>query len=306
MVPFHITTRHRRAPEVLLPCARHIPSHSPVAALRKLLPIPILLLPTLLATHFCHAAPQRVVSINLCSDQLLLLLGAPSQITSISYLARDPNASWIAERAGRFPVNHASLEEIIGLHPDLILSGAYTDTLLRRALKQLGYRVESIPLATSIAGIRDNIRRVAALIGRKSQGERLIADLDTRLAKLRQHRFSRRPRALFYQPNGYTAGDGTLQDEALRLAGWENLAVKLGIQGYAPIDLESLLLAQPEQFFTSPYAPGTQSLAQHRLRHPALRAVTGGKPMRVMPYRYWLCGGPMIADAIERLRQVHP
>ncbi len=268
--------------------------------------ISIPLIPALLVAGLCQAAPQRVVSINLCSDQLLLLLGDPARIASVSHLARDPNASWVAEQARHFPVNRASLEEIIGLKPDLILTGAYTNALLRRALKALGYRVESIPLAKRIADIRRNIRRVAALLDRKARGEQLITHLDERLAQLREHRFARHPRALFYQPNGYTAGRDTLQDEALKLAGWENLPATLGIQGYAPIDMESLLLAKPEQFFTSPYAPGTQSLAQRRLRHPALRAATGGKPMRVMPYRYWLCGGPMIVEAIEQLQRAHP
>ncbi len=267
---------------------------------------PPLILILLLSLGFCQAAPRRVVSINLCSDQLLLLLGDPAQIASVSHLARDPNASWVADRAEGFPLNRASLEEIIGLRPDLILSGAYTNALLRRALKALGYRVESIPLAKNIADIRRNIRRVASLLGREARGEEMLYSLDTRLARLREHRFARHPRALFYQPNGYTAGMNTLQDEALRLAGWENLPATLGIQGYAPIDMETLLLAKPEQFFTSPYAPGTQSLAQRRLRHPALRAATGGKPMRVMPYRYWLCGGPMIIEAIEQLQRAHP
>ena len=267
-------------------------------------------LPALLLALTLSAAaetpPRRVVSINLCSDQLLLLLGEPGQIVSLSYLARDPNASALAERARAYPANHADLEELIAMQPDLVLTGAYTDSALRRALRALGYHLEALPLAHDIATIRANIRRVANWLGHPARGEALIQRLDARLKRLAQKRFKRHPRALFYQPNGYTAGAGTLQDEALKRAGWDNLAARIGLRGYRPIDLETLLLAHPEQFFTSPYAPGTDSLAQRRLRHPALRAATGGRPMIELPYRYWLCGGPMIADAITALQQAHP
>ena len=33
------------------------------------------------------AAPQRVVSVNLCSDQLLLMLANPAQVASVSFLS---------------------------------------------------------------------------------------------------------------------------------------------------------------------------------------------------------------------------
>ena len=42
------------------------------------------------------AAPLRVVSINLCTDQLAMLLAAPGQLVSVTHLARDPEASVMA------------------------------------------------------------------------------------------------------------------------------------------------------------------------------------------------------------------
>ena len=55
--------------------------------------------------------PARVVSINLCSDQLLLLLARPEQIASVSRLALEPNSSYMAGEATRFTVNDAKLEQ---------------------------------------------------------------------------------------------------------------------------------------------------------------------------------------------------
>ncbi|MEW8692284.1 MAG: hypothetical protein AB2535_14510, partial [Candidatus Thiodiazotropha endolucinida] len=43
--------------------------------------------------------PRRVVSVNLCSDQLLLMLADPQQVASVSYLSRDPDSSFVADAA---------------------------------------------------------------------------------------------------------------------------------------------------------------------------------------------------------------
>ena len=42
-------------------------------------------------------APRRVVSINLCTDQLAMMLAAPGQLVSVSQLAGDPHSSAMAE-----------------------------------------------------------------------------------------------------------------------------------------------------------------------------------------------------------------
>ena len=41
--------------------------------------------------------PARVVSINLCTDQLAMLLAAPGQLLSVSHLAREPQSSSMLE-----------------------------------------------------------------------------------------------------------------------------------------------------------------------------------------------------------------
>ena len=249
--------------------------------------------------------PQRIVSTNLCTDQLLLLLADPEQVASISYVSLDPSSSFMLERAITHQVNHAELEELLALDPDLVVSSTYDDMSLRTLLGKLGYQVEIFPMASNLDAIRKNIRHMALLVGHPGRGEKLIAEMDNRIAIVSSKKHSRQPRALFYQARGYTSGKETLQDEALKLSGWKNISADLGITGYGSIDLERLLMAKPEQFFTSDYAPGTVSLAQRQLHHPALRKITSGNPMINIDYRFWICGGPMIADAIEALDRAH-
>lgn len=247
------------------------------------------------------AAPSRIVSINLCTDQLLLMLAQPHQIASISYLALETHSSYMARKATKFDINHINTEELLMLQPDLILASSFSDKSVVSLLQRLGYPVELFKTTETIEEIRTNIKRMGRLVGNPREAEKLIKEMDRRIESIQAKQYGPKPKALFYQPRGYTSGKGTLQNLALELAGWRNLSAELGIQGYSSIDLERVILAEPDQIFTSSYAPGTRSLAQHRLQHPALQRIAGGEKPREVSYKYWICGGPMIAEAIEQL-----
>ncbi|MES9974433.1 MAG: ABC transporter substrate-binding protein [Candidatus Thiodiazotropha sp.] len=246
--------------------------------------------------------PQRVVSVNLCSDQLLLMLADPAQVASVSYLSRDPDNSFVADEAAAYPLNHARAEEIIRLKPDLILVTPHTNPRLRTTLKQLGYPLHQLSLGHRLDDIVEDIRRLAARLGQRSRGESLIQQMQQRLQS-GAAKATHPTTAIFLQPRGYTSGSDTLQDEALRLAGWHNLAAQHGVKGYTPVPLEQVLHWQPETIFTSTYTGSGDSLAERQLRHPALQRLLAKRPMVEIPYKYWICPGPMLADAVALLRE---
>ncbi|MES9989874.1 MAG: ABC transporter substrate-binding protein [Candidatus Thiodiazotropha endolucinida] len=262
----------------------------------------ILLLLTSLAAA-TELPPRRVVSVNLCSDQLLLLLADPRQVASVSHLANEPASSFVAGQAARYPLNHARAEEIIRLKPDLILVTPHTNPRLRTTLEQLGYPLHQHSLGNRLEDIISDIRQLAARLGQVSRGESLIAEMQRRLQSDLPDGAKPPPTAIFYQPRGYTSGSDTLQDEALRLAGWNNLAAQQGVKGYAPVPLEEILRWQPEILFTSAYTKTGDSLAERQLRHPALKRLLAQRPLLEIPYKYWICPGPMLAEAVDMLRQ---
>jgi iron complex transport system substrate-binding protein len=247
--------------------------------------------------------PQRVVSVNLCSDQFLVMLADPEQIASVSYLSRDPDSSFVADEAEAYPLNHARAEEIIRLNPDLVLVTPHTNPRLRTTLKQLGYPLHQLSLGSRLEEIFSDIRQLAVRLGQASRGESLIAQMQRRLPSGLTDEAAPRPTAIFYQPRGYTSGANTLQDEALRLAGWNNLAAQQGVKGYTAVPLEEILLWQPGTLFTSPYTNSGDSLAERQLRHPALKRLLAQRPLREIPYKYWICPGPMLADAVRLLHE---
>src|SRR5690349_18355271 len=69
------------------------------------------------------APPQRVVSFNICADQLVVALADPAQIAGLSPYAVDPTLSAVAEEARAFRRIEWQAESIVPLNPDLVLIG---------------------------------------------------------------------------------------------------------------------------------------------------------------------------------------
>ena len=246
-------------------------------------------------------ALPKVASTNLCADLLLLRLGAPEQIVSVSAQAQDPAVSPVAERARRYPPNRGSVEELLYLSPDLALT--YLGWGMRshaELLAERGIEVVTLPYPSDLDDALAMTRDIAEAIGRARQGRRAAADAERRIAALRA---GERPlRALYLRPNGGTAGSGTYVDAMLDLLGVRNLAADAGLQGWGNLPLERLILEPPDLFLLG-YFDRAQPRSQARYaRHPLLRALLAETPsVRVPSNTGWGCGGLELIDAAERI-----
>ncbi len=260
----------------------------------------------LLATVFASSAKAltTVASINLCTDQLVLLLADDDQILSLSNLSHDQAGSYLYERARQYPATKGESEQILALQPDLIVAGEYTTRHSVALLVELGFRVEQVPIANTLEQLYSNIRNVAAWLGHPQKAQQLIDQLQERILALPQNTTETMvasPSAAFYDPNGYTVGRKTLRGEALALAGWSNAAANWGIEHYGSLPLEAMIALAPDAIIDSPYGEGTYSRGQQVLKHPALRA-GGLDPMVIkVPSRQTICAGPWTVDLIELL-----
>ncbi len=263
----------------------------------------LLLLGAALLPRAGEAKPARIVSTNVCTDQLLMQMAEPEAILSLSFLARDPENSAMAAEAMRFPVNYGSAEEIIRLRPDLILAGEYTTRATIQLLKKLGLNVLEFPLAHTLADVRTAIRRLADAIGEETRGDQLIASFEAALPPGHDGAPPKdAPIAALYWANGLTSGDDTLAGAILRAAGFRNLAGVLDIPGNGQIPLERLIRADPDVVITGEgESPRTPSLATEKLHHPALKKAFAGKLAGDISSTAWVCGTPRVAEAIRSL-----
>jgi iron complex transport system substrate-binding protein len=247
------------------------------------------------------APPLRVASLNVCSDQLVLMLADRAEIASLSYYAADPNFSYFAVPARGIPTNRGQAEEILAAEPTLVVGGTFSNPATQALLEKLGIPVLPLAVPTDFAGIRAQTLAVAAALGHPERGRALVEELDRRLDALARARPVRRPLAAVYQENGITAGSGTLVDAVLAAAGLDNLATRLGLSGYAALSLEDLVVSRPELLVLSVEATDAPSLARQALDHPALRALKARSLDTVVPAALWLCPGPYTVAAAERL-----
>lgn len=248
-----------------------------------------------------HAQPDRIVSLNLCTDQMALMLVPRKTIRSLSYLAVRPDISAASDRAGGILLNHGRSEEILPLHPDIILAGRYTARPTVFLLERLGYDVLDQDISRSIADVRERVREAGLALGKTDEAEAQVAAMDARLAALAPRPGERRPTAIYYQPNGFAAGADTLVGDVIAHAGLDNLGANAGVRGHGRMPLETLLELQPEVLIVDDRKPEAPALAYEVLRHPALKAMIDRTVQVVVPTRLWICGIPAVVDAVEIL-----
>lgn len=245
------------------------------------------------------APPGRVVSINVCTDQLAMLIAGEGQLASVSHFAADPGSSALSEMARAYHLNHGRAEEIFLLEPDLVLAGTYTARTTVAMLRRLGFRVEEFAPETSLADVRANILRMGALLGQEERAETLAAAFDKGLAEIAQAEAAGKSMAT-YSANGYSVGAGSLADAIISAAGLQNVGARLGISGAGRLPLEMMILAQPD-LIALDARPAAPARADEILAHPALASASGRRIE--VPASRWICGGPFNLDAVRILIQ---
>ena len=249
--------------------------------------------------------PKRIVSLNSCLDAMLVHLADRSQITALSHYAREEHGSTVAAQAKTLPYTWESAEEVIALRPDLVLASQHSALATRNALKRLDVPVQRFKVPKSIEESRGQVRKLARLIGHADRGEALITRIDSAIAAATPPPGARRLSALIYQPNGFAAGPGTLVDEMMEHAGFDNVARRFGLKTWGNVALEHLLADPPQVLLVGEPAPGARSWADRVMTHPALKAVSHRMRQVRVPEKLLYCGGPALietAAAMARAR----
>ena len=240
----------------------------------------------LLLASRAEARPLRVMSLNECSDQLVLALLPPERITSVTWLSRDPSISVMARAAARTPVNHGSAEEVLRDHPDLVIASDYATPATRALLEKLHYPLLVLGPSDSFEDIRRITRQVAAAVGERARGEALIAHME---ATLRQLSGAAGPplRIAAWDGAGFSARPGTLYDLVLKAAGARNVASEPGILNATAPDVETLLATAPILLVKG--TPGVELPGRSTdvSNNPIVRRVWAGRTV-IVPQAYYI------------------
>lgn len=239
--------------------------------------------------------PQRIVSLNLCADQLLVALADRNQIAGLTHNAGDQQMSAVAGATKGLPILDGSAEQILAVNPDLVIGMPARRNPAIAILKAQHYPAVDLKSADSYADIVASIRTVAQAIGHADRGEAMIARMDRDLAALPR---APRPKvAAYYQRRGYMTGTGTLVDDLMTRAGLRNLAADLGKPAIAQISLEEMVAARPDYLIVESATDRISDQGTEMLHHPALRSI----PRISLPQAWTVCGGPAYVQAAQAL-----
>ncbi|MBS0334394.1 MAG: ABC transporter substrate-binding protein [Proteobacteria bacterium] len=245
--------------------------------------------------------PQRIMSLNLCTDLLLLQLAPKRRIASVSFLAHDGVQELFPGLDRGVPTNRGSGEDLVKVRPDLVLDSELASPFIRTLAGKVGARVVAVKDAESFADIRQVVRQVGQAVGEPARAEALIARMDAELAELAAHPPPRRVRVVAWSGGSAVPGKGSLTDAIITAAGGINIAARPGAST-SSFSVEELLAERPDLLLYGGAALSKPSMLTEQASHRAVRKLYAGRRIAYADAAY-ACGLPQSADAARDLRR---
>ena len=247
------------------------------------------------------ADSPRLVSMNVCTDQLVLALADPGQILGLSRFSRDGWQGPSAVDISRYPLLSGGAEDILLIKPDLVVASAFDKRATRDLLKAKGLRLAELSVPRTLDEARQQIREVGDLLGHPDRAAAEIARLDAALARARAAVAQRNFRVLPLSRRGWVAGSDSFVGSLLGEAGLRSAAGDLGFAYGGFASLETIVQLRPDFIVVSRAGNVARDDGQAFLLHPALQRFYPPEKRIVIPERMTECGGVMLADALDAL-----
>jgi iron complex transport system substrate-binding protein len=247
------------------------------------------------------AGLPRIASMNLCTDQLLLPLADPAQIVGLSRFSRDAWQSWVAGDAGTFPALSGGAEDVLLLKPDVVVASLFDKRSTRELLKAHGLRLAEFSVPRNLDEVKDQIRQMGEIVQHADRAQAEIARLDAAMARARGAVTEKRYRVLPLSRRGWVSGSDSLVSSLLSATGLFNVAGELGAASGGIASLEAIVIAKPDFLLVSDAGYHAEDDGHAFLLHPALEDFYPPQKRIVIPDRLTVCGGVMLADALDLL-----
>jgi iron complex transport system substrate-binding protein len=246
------------------------------------------------------ASLPRLVSMNVCTDQLLLTLADPEQILGLSRFSRD---GWQSQAGdiSRYPVLSGGAEDVLLIRPDIVVASAFDKRSTRELLKAKGLRLAELAVPRTLDEARQQIREAGDTTGHPDRAAAEIARLDAALARARRAVSERHYRVLPLSRRGWVAGSDSFIGSLLGETGLRSAAGDLGFAFGGFASLEAIVNLRPDFIVVSQAGDTARDDGQAFLLHPALERFYPPEKRIVIPERMTECGGVLLADALDAL-----
>jgi len=257
----------------------------------------ILLLP--LAASAAQPA-HRIVSLSpALTKQLYLLELAPAVVGITSYCPQPGNAPPI-ERIGS--VVDPSLERILQLKPDLVISTPLASRKRMASLEALGIKVVEFPPARSFAHIGEQFLQLGELAGKSELAQRIMREAREQTQALAAANADRQPKPRVFIQIGVkplaTAGPDSFLNDLIVMAGGINVVEDSTFRVYSR---EAVLAANPDCILIVTMGLGGEDEIAQWKRYATLSAAADN---RIFMIDAELVCSPTPLDFVKALREV--
>jgi iron complex transport system substrate-binding protein len=199
---------------------------------------------------------EKIISFGAANTEILAALGFGDKIIAAdTYSQGIPHVKSGAEY---FDMYAPDTEKILDLQPDImfITGMAKSDGIEKYGiLHDTGICIIYIPVSSSIEGIKDDIRYIAAVMGAVSKGEEIVKDMEKEIDTVKKIGDGITDKKTVYfeidiwAPSLYTFGKGVFLNEMLELIGAENIFA--GQESWLAVSDEAVLDANPDVILTN-------------------------------------------------------
>ena len=242
---------------------------------------------------------NRIVVLDPATVEMIYMLGAEDKIVGVANLER--SKVWPEEKVAKLEsvgtFIKPSLERIITLKPDLVITSALTDDNLNNGLKSNNIEAKRIQ-ANSIEEIFTNFMEVAKMLGKENEANKIIAEKRVKLEEIKKMATGNK-KGLFVMSASplMVFGNDNLPNDIMKLLNIKNIAENQ--KGRNPIVTPEFIIKENPDMIITLLPNPSQIVATN----PQLKNVNAIKNSKfiVVNSSQILRGSPRTIDQIEEI-----
>lgn len=263
--------------------------------------------------------PQRIVSLKLGTDEILIDLVKPERIIALSYLAEDEGISSIVDKAKKINqkfTDKGNVEAIIALKPDIVLMSDAVSADVGTALREMGINVYISKTPATIGETKARVLDLAKVVDEPEKGQELVHDMENALAevneKLANITDDKKRTIIAFSFSGAFGRKTALFNDMCVQAKVINGAGEAGLEKGEVLSKEQIVKINPDIFLLPTWNTKKQSADSYREEirsDPAYQEVKAIKNNRLIyvsdQYRY--CVSQYVTESVKQIaKAVYP
>ena len=244
---------------------------------------------------------DRIVVLDPAVVEMVYLLGGEDKLVGIAKLERSkiwPEGKTEKVESVRTFIN-PSLEKIIALKPDLVIESFHSSDAIDKSLSSNNIEIIKIQ-ANSIEDIFKNFQKVAKILGKEKEAEKIIAEKRQKIEEIKKIDTTEKKGLFILAPTPMRVfGKGTLPNDIMEMLNIKNIAA--GMEGMSPtLTPEYIIKENPDIILT--FVKNPQEIVKANPQIKDISAIKNNKFV-VLETGQILRGSPRMIDYIADVYQ---